>query len=396
MTGFAHLQKMNYIWKADLPMGNIRAPYIIHVMALLHVVATFMCMLLGINDSLLLTLLTMTMTVLLCLKKQLSAEFAAIVIVLVNVLGFLMGTFGADLLELFIHNEMVVRALATFITTELLGWGVLLFVHLFPTRVAAKGDWSNNIGWMVAAVTIVFMLRVGVDMLLASAEPGVETIQGIMEVSAFCLVFVLYFAARMRNQTDIEREKTHQAEFRYMALKQQVNPHFLFNSLNVLDALVQENSREDASRYVHKLAGMYRYMLQHEGESLVRLSEEMEFTRMYVELMLVRFPKGLDVMINVPEEDLQFHVVPCAVQLLVENATKHNAISEENPLVVDIVSDAATRTIRVSNNRIPRLSPSHSTGLGQAYIRQQYADQTSRVIGIESSDTLYRVTLPLL
>lgn len=377
-------------------MGSIRASYIIHLMALLHVVATLMCMLMGINDSLLLTLLTMTMTVLLCLNKQLSAEFAAIVIVMVNVLGFLMGTFGADLLELFINNQMVVRGLATFITTELLGWGVLLFVHLFPTRVAAKGNWSSNIGWMVAAVTIVFMLRVGLDLLLASAEPGVETIQGIMEVSAFCLIFVLYFAARMRNQTDIEREKTHQAEFRYMALKQQVNPHFLFNSLNVLDSLVQDSSRDDASRYVHKLAGMYRYMLQHEGESLVRLSEEMEYTRMYVELMRVRFPKGLDVMINVPEEDLQFHVVPCAVQLLVENATKHNVISEENPLVVDIVSDARTKTIRVSNNRIPRLSPSHSTGLGQAYIKQQYSDQTSREVLIESTDTLYRVTLPLL
>ena len=377
-------------------MGSIRASFIIHIMALLHVVATLMCMLMGIHDSLLLTLLTMTMTVLLCLNKQLSAEFAAIVIVMVNVLGFLMGTFGADLLELFIHNEMVVRGLATFITTELLGWGVLLLVHLFPTRVAAKGDWSSNIGWMVAAVTIVFMLRVGLDMLLASAEPGVETIQGIMEVSAFCLIFVLYFAARMRNQTDIEREKTHQAEFRYMALKQQVNPHFLFNSLNVLDSLVQDSSREDASRYVHKLAGMYRYMLQHEGESLVRLSEEMEYTRMYVELMRLRFPKGLDVIINVPEEDLQFHVVPCAVQLLVENAIKHNVISEDNPLVVDIVSDAGARIIRVSNNRIPRLSPSHSTGLGQAYIRQQYSDQTSREIKIEANDTLYRVTLPLL
>lgn len=377
-------------------MEHIRSSYIIHLMALLHVVATLMCMLIGINDSLLLTLLTMTMTVLLCLKKQLSAEFAAIVTVMVNVLGFLMGTFGADLLELFIHNDMVVRGLATFITTELLGWGVLLFVHLFPTRVTAKGTWSDNIGWMVAAVTIVFMLRVGLDLLLASAEPGVETIQGIMEVSAFCLVFVLYFAARMRSQTEMERERTHQAEFRYMALKQQVNPHFLFNSLNVLDSLVQESSQEDASRYVHKLAGMYRYMLQHEGESLVRLSEEMEYTRMYVELMLVRFPKGLEVMINVPEEDLQFHVVPCAVQLLVENATKHNVISGENPLVVDIVSDAATRTIRVSNNRIPRLSPSPSTGLGQAYIRQQYSDQTDRGIQIQADEKLYRVTLPLL
>jgi len=376
-------------------MNNIRAPFIIHLMALLHVVATLMCQLLNINDSLLLTLLTMTMTVLLCLKKQLSAEFAAIVIVLVNILGFLMGTFGANLLKLIFSNEMVVRSLATFLTTEFLGWGLLLLVHFFPARLT-KRSWSDNIGWMVAAVTIVFMLRVALDLLLKSAEPGVETIQGIMEVSAFCLVFVLYFAARMRNQTEIEAEKTHQAEFRYMALKQQVNPHFLFNSLNVLDSLVQESSREDSSRYVHKLAGIYRYMLQHEGETLVRLSEEMEFARMYVELMQVRFPTGLEVNIDVPEEDLQFHVVPCAIQLLVENAFKHNAISEDNPLVINIVSDAEARTVTVSNNLIPRLSPSSSTGLGQNYIRQQYSDLSTKPISIVSDQHQYRVTLPLL
>ena len=379
-----------------MPMEKVKAPYIIHLLALLHVVAVVVCMWVGINDSLLLTLLTMTMTVLLCLKKQVSVEFAAIVIVLVNVLGFLMGTFGATLLEWLIHSEMAVRSIATFITTEILGWGILLLVRMIPSRFAAKGPWSDNSGWMVAAVTIVFMLRVGLNLLLASAQPESEAITGVMEVGAFCLVFVLYFAARMRNQTEMEREKTHQAEFRYMALKQQVNPHFLFNSLNVLDSLVQESSRADARRYVHKLSGMYRYMLQHEGETLVRLSEEIEFTRMYVELMQVRFPKGLEVTIDVPEEDLQFHVVPCAVQLLVENATKHNAISEDNPLRVQISSDAKDRVLRVSNNLNPRLSPSPSTGLGQSYIRRQYSDKTDRRVVFQQTETTYLVTLPLL
>ena len=141
---------------------------------------------------------------------------------------------------------------------------------------------------------------------------------------------------------------------------------------------------------------MYRYMLQHEGETLVRLSEEIEFTRMYVELMQVRFPKGLEVTIDVPEEDLQFHVVPCAVQLLVENATKHNAISEDNPLRVQISSDAKDRVLRVSNNLNPRLSPSPSTGLGQSYIRRQYSDKTERRVVFRQTETAYLVTLPLL
>ncbi len=365
-------------------------------MALLHVVATVMCLKMGINDSLLLTLLTMTMTVLLCLKKELSAEFAAIVIVLVNIIGFFMGTYGAKLFGLFISEETTVRALATFFTTELLGWGVLLFVHLFPNRTRAKGSWIENSGWMIAAVTIVFMLRVALDLMMNTSAPESDIILGVLEVSAFCLVFVLYFAARMSNQSELEQEKTHQAEFRYMALKQQVNPHFLFNSLNVLDSLVQEGSREETSKYVHKLSGMYRYMLQHEDERLVRLSEEIDFTRMYIDLMQVRFPKGLEVMVNVPDDDLGLRVVPCALQLLVENATKHNIISEDNPLKIEVWSNSADMTLTVRNNVIPRLSPSPSTGLGLSYIKQQYEDQSSRPVQIAGDDKQFIAILPLL
>lgn len=365
-------------------------------MALLHVVATVLCLKAGINDSLLLTILTMTMTVLLCLKKEMSADFAAIMIVLVNIVGFLMGTYGARLFGSFIAEEAATRALATFFTTELLGWGVLLFVRLSPNRVRAKGSWVENSGWMIAAVTIVFMLRVALDLLMNSSAPESDIILGVLEVSAFCLVFVLYFVARMSNITEQEKEKTHQAEFRYMTLKQQLSPHFLFNSLNSLDSLIQEGSREESSRYVHKLSGMYRYLLQHEDERLVRLSEEIDFARMYIDLMQVRFPKGLEVSLDVPDEDLGYRIVPCALQLLVENATKHNVISEENPLVIEITSNSAEGTLTVRNNVIPRLSPSPSTGLGLSYIRQQYADKGSGQVQIVSDEKQFKAILPLL
>ena len=376
-------------------MEKLRSAYIIHGFAVLHAVVTALCLMSGLKDTLILTILTMAMTVLLCLKKRLSVDFAAITIVLVNVFGFLLGNWGARLFDLIItRNDIYPHVIATFLTTEILGWGLLLFVRFFPDRTGSGHPWREEIGWLVAAVTIVFMMRIGIDLLLSSGNPDTGTLNVIIEVGAFCLIFVIYFAARMRNRADIEREKTHQAEFRYMTLKQQVNPHFLFNSLNILDGLVLEKKDEDASRYIHQLAGIYRYMIQHEGESLVRLADEIEFARMYKHLLDVRFPKGLVVETNIRDADRQRFVVPCALQLLIENATKHNAILEDNPLVIRIVSDG--KGLTVSNNVIPRLSPSNSTGLGQKYIIQQYGDLSDRAVVILSDEHRYSVTLPLL
>ena len=378
-------------------MRNYRPALIIHGFAVLHAAVLWLCHLGGINDTLILTLLTMTMTVLLCLEKRVGVDFTAIIIVLVNIFGFFLGNWGALLLDRITDGGVLSHVIATFVTTEILGWGVLLFVHFFPPHVEeARLSWRQDTGWLVAAVTIVFMLRIGIDLMLNDGDSDSGTLNIILPVGAFCLVFVIYYAARMRNRADIERERTHQAEFRYMTLKQQVNPHFLFNCLNILDGLVQEEQggSENASRYIHKLAGVYRYLLKHEGESLVHLSDEIEFAKMYKELLEVRFPQGLVFETDIAEEARNRLIVPCALQLIIENATKHNAITEENPLVIRITADGNHLT--VSNNIVPRLSPSQSTGLGQKYIKQLYRDLSGRDLDIRSDAKSYSITLPLL
>ena len=186
----------------------------------------------------------------------------------------------------------------------------------------------------------------------------------------------------------------HPAQFRYMKLKQQVNPHFLFNSLNILDCLVCEQRTEQASAYIHKLAGIYRYMLQNEEETLVRLREEMAFVGMYVDLLQVRFPEGFRVETDIPDEAMNRHVLPCSVQLLIENAIKHNSVGADRPLVIRIVAGAGAVT--VSNNLQLKVSGTTSTRVGLNYIRQQYLDLSGIPIGIRRTDTEYCVTLPLL
>jgi len=374
---------------------ELNRSYIIHIFALLHAATCVICSLLSLPDALILTLLTMAMVVIICLKERLSIEFTSITIILANIIGFALGNLGAAGLDLVMQDSAARHAIATFLTTEIMGWGLVLIIRwINPTRVEKDNIWKDNVGWLVAAVTIVFMLRVAIDLLLSSAQITTGTsVRTIAEVAVFCMLFLIYFALHMRNQTELQREKTHQAEYRYAALKQQVNPHFLFNSLNILDSLVLDGEKEDASKYIHSLSSMYRYMLQHEGEKYVRLSDEILFARMYTDLLKVRFPEGFSVHFDIPDKDNGRFIVPCTLQLLVENATKHNAIGGEKPLEVSISSDGESLT--VSNNRIPKLSPATSTGIGLTYVQKLYSDAGGDV-KIEDTPEYYRVKLPLL
>ena len=184
------------------------------------------------------------------------------------------------------------------------------------------------------------------------------------------------------------------AQYRYMKLKHQVNPHFLFNSLNILDCLICEEKTERASTYTHKLAGIYRYMLKSEDEMVVTLRDELVFVGLYTDLLKERFPVGFEVITDVPEELMPKFILPCSIQLLIENATKHNAVCEDNPLIIRIEADQ--NNICVTNNRIPKMTKSPSTGLGQKYIRQMYFDLTGKEIQVVETEQKYSVTLPLI
>jgi LytS/YehU family sensor histidine kinase len=202
------------------------------------------------------------------------------------------------------------------------------------------------------------------------------------------------YAITAQNKMLKERGKANEAQYRYQILKRQVNPHFLFNSLNALDCLVCEEKTEQASTYIHKLAGVYRYMIKSEEEQLVPLEEELKFVEKYVDLMLVRFPDGLHVNIDIPAELMSRFILPCSLQLLIENATKHNVINAANPLVIQICSDG--ESISVTNNIIPKVTKASSTGLGQKYIRQQYQNLCGKEIAISQSELEYKVILPLI
>ncbi len=213
-------------------------------------------------------------------------------------------------------------------------------------------------------------------------------------VVVFALLLLIRYVVITRMKLLDERDRRHKALYQYNTLKQQINPHFLFNSLNILDYLVEEGNCERASAFIRKLAGMYRYMLRNEAKQIVPLDEEMTFVRMYIDLLHERFAEGLSVNIRISKEAMGFLVIPCSVQMLVENATKHNIVGPQQPLTVTI-ADRGDMLV-VSNNLQPRISGRESTGLGLKNIGQQYEDVSGRDIVVEQTKTEFIVKLPLL
>ena len=202
------------------------------------------------------------------------------------------------------------------------------------------------------------------------------------------------FAIQMQREASAQRTRRHQAEFRYMALKHQVNPHFLFNSLNILDSIVHDGTREEASAYIHKMAELYRYLMQQEGKRLVLLEDEISFARTYRELMQIRFPEGMIIKGLDPGSIPHGYIVPCTLQLLLENAVKHNALSARNPLVISVSTDG--KSITLSNNLIPKVTQPRSTGIGLQYIRNQYRDIAGAEIQVLETADSFSVTVPIL
>ncbi|HET9570381.1 MAG TPA: histidine kinase [Bacteroidales bacterium] len=204
---------------------------------------------------------------------------------------------------------------------------------------------------------------------------------------------ILYYRKSHRKALDAEITKKNKVKYQYEQLKRQLNPHFLFNSLNVLDYLVHTDA-DRASDFIGKLAGVYRYLLSKESESVVTLDEERTFVSMYVDLLKERFTEGLEVEIELEDRYLKTFVIPCSIQLLVENATKHNAISKENPLKISIrVKD---HFVRVENNLLPRTQQTESSNLGLKNIEGQYQALFRKSILVSRTDTHFSVCLPII
>ncbi|MBR1488957.1 MAG: histidine kinase [Bacteroidales bacterium] len=372
--------------------------WIILGFALLHAAVALGCRLADLADEMMLTLLTMLLVVILCLRCRVDGKMMAISVVAVNVLGVLLGRGTALLFDALFDSPLVIYPLSTFVSTLVIGWVTLWAARRYAGRHAADDpERINSLKWLLIAFGVILVTRLAIILFFSEGLEGRNTAVSILldySMTIAVVVVLAAYALRLQSRAKAAAEEAALAQFRYHKLKQQVNPHFLFNSLNILDCLIQEQTPQEASRYTHKLAEVYRYLIKNEDETTVRLRDEMGFVAQYVDLLKVRFPEGLEVDVDIPESAMSRSVVPCCVQLLLENATKHNAVRPDKPLRISVRVEGDG--VVVSNNRVPRLTRPASTGLGLQYIRQQYHDLSGKRITVLDDEQSYTVILPLL
>lgn len=188
------------------------------------------------------------------------------------------------------------------------------------------------------------------------------------------------------------KQERKQIELQLNALKSQLSPHFLFNSLNTVSSLVFKEKKR-AQKFIRRLANMYQYTLKSYSEKLITLKEELDFVNDYIFLLETRFENKMTCSISVDEEDLTALVPPLAVQMLIENAVKHNQKDEENPLHITIQSNG--KQIVVENNITSKPSNVTSFNIGLKNINSRYLLLHTEGI-IISNGKNFRVSLPLI
>ena len=277
--------------------------------------------------------------------------------------------------------------------------GVLIIVYyLVPTFLRSK---QYLLTFLTVILVLIGMQIVGsllVPLLYPSIFPNVaETLLwGILDNGesisfiSFLLIAKNYYESR-NELLELQKENKEQA---LKTLQAQVDPHFLFNNLNILDALIHKDPMK-ASQFTKRLSSLYRYMIRHKDEDVVSLAEEWAFSDDYLFLLKQRFDDLFEIHRTLDPQDLsRYFIPPAAMQTLLENVGKHNVALPGQPIQVNITVKDGTLSIR--NDKRPKKDPDNSSGTGLKNLAARIQLLTDKALAIEETDSTFTVTVPLV
>jgi two-component system, LytTR family, sensor kinase len=297
-----------------------------------------------------------------------------------------------------------------FVFFILLYEGYLLINEYLVNRLFGKGQgyWKYLAGLVFFVIYSVHLLTiVAVIPFMLIFEDFIGAVSGDTELrlnytinmlfaSFYYAVLTGYQILKNEHETKLQAEQLQKeiARAQFESLKHQVNPHFLFNSLNVLTSLISIDPVV-AEKFTEQLSKVYRYILEHKGEDLVPLKSEIDFIYSYIFLLEIRFKDKLQVQINLPSDELNLLIPPLTLQLLVENAIKHNSFSKKEPLHI-VVSIDTPGYLSVVNNCQSRDEKLASTGVGLKNITNRYSYLTDKEPYFGYVNGNYIAKIPLL
>lgn len=296
--------------------------------------------------------------------------------------------------------EAIVDSSVTFLFAVFIWYYNVFTIPAYSSRDVASGF---SIGRLVKGLffgmAIMFILACIQQYLLSHLNFGpvmlMFEVRGILVNVTFYMFLHLLYQSYQNQQVGIELERTKSDNLaaQYELLKQQVNPHFLFNSLNTLKYMVESGDAHTV-HFILKLSDFYRFTLESRKQDLIRLAEELDILNAYTFLLKARFEEGIDLSINIDQRYHQSLIPPFTLQLLVENCIKHNIVSIDRPLHISLYTE--NEYIAVENRLQPKRTPEVSMGMGLENINQRYIHLLDKQIEIQSGETLFTIKLPII
>jgi len=297
-----------------------------------------------------------------------------------------------------------------FVTLALVVFGVWELNRLIESRLGRLHIFFNKklhpllILFLLSLVNVAVVCFISMQALYAVADIPVQiNAEHLTLLMAFgfrvnlflnCVNAIVFYMEKLKKtQLEAEQLKKISIEAQFEALRNQINPHFLFNCLNALSTLVYKDS-EVSAKFIEQLSSVYRYLLYNQEKKVVSLNEELAFIESYLYLLKIRFGENILVKNEINRDGDKFYVAPAVLQMLIENAIKHNVVSRKNPLEISL--STINGSIVVSNTLQPKEIKEESTLIGLKNIQSRYEFLSNRKVEIERTESRFTVKIPLL
>jgi len=310
--------------------------------------------------------------------------------------------------KLALDRLMLQRLLYTMLYTLCLSaanFGVFRLLDRYFTtdRFSKKRLISGFVGTFVISLLVIFLLRIFTDviidkqsleMFLSEENPGNYVVAIVITFFATLFFYAFsFYKSYQENKVKEQKIIAGTASAKFESLKNQIDPHFLFNSLNVLSSLIEENP-ENAQKFTTSLSKVYRYVLEQKDKDLVGVEEELSFAKTYMNLLKMRFENSLFYELPIVISNPEAKVVPLSLQLLLENTVKHNVVSEKRPLHIRIFIE--NDYLVIENDFQKKEVIQDRQGVGLQNIISRYAIISNRKVLIEQTDKIFAVKIPML
>jgi two-component system LytT family sensor kinase len=300
----------------------------------------------------------------------------------------------------FVFKQSIVDSAVTFLFALFIWYYNIKTLPAYSSKDVANGfSIMRLIKGLLLGIIVMFGLACIQQFLLSHLNFGpvmlMFEVRGMLvSVMFYMFIHLLYQSAHNQQAgIELERTKADNLSAQYELLKQQVNPHFLFNSLNTLKYMVESGDAHSVD-FILKLSDFYRFTLESRKLNVITLAEELEIINSYMFLLKARFEDGLDLSIEIAPEYYQSFIPPFTLQLLIENCIKHNVVSLDKPLEIRLYSDHDSLVIE---NRLQlKRMPEASTGIGLENISERYLHLVNKRIEIKADDKLFTIKLPII